>query len=59
MNREEFIKELKRLVASGEVTDIENWVYANRKSRTTAYKVLRSSEYEEIRIQKHCIYVKK
>lgn len=59
MSREDFIKELKRLIASGEVTDIESFIYANEDSRTKAKKILKSEEYEEVKIRKHFIYVKK
>ena len=59
MTREDFIAEFKRLVASGEATDIESYIYANEASRTKAKKDLQGEAWEEIKIRKHYIYIKR
>jgi hypothetical protein len=59
MSRKELIEEIKKLVASGEMTDIEGYIYANEASRTKAKKDLQGEAWEEIKIRKHYIYIKR
>jgi len=59
MNRQELIDLIKDLVENGEITDVESLIYKTRKSRTTVSRILRDDGYEEIRIGKRVIYIKK
>ena len=59
MDRLELIIEFKRLVATGEVTDIESFCQTSQHSRTKARKLLEGDEYTPVHIRKRTIYIKK
>jgi len=58
MNRQELIQQIKDMIANGEITDIESYVYASQNSRTKAKSVLRSNLYTEVKVRKQTIYIK-
>lgn len=59
MDRAEFIKEVKRLISIGEMTDVESYVRTLDTSRTKARTDLESQEWDKITIRKRIIYIKK
>ena len=59
MSRNELIREIKQLVDSGEITDIESYIFSTRYSRTKAKSDLRLGDWAEIKIGKRNIYIKK
>ena len=60
MNRPEFIEEFTRLVESGEITDIETFMFNNRKSRGKAISDLnKESDFAKVRLGKHNLFIKK
>lgn len=59
MDRAEFIKEAKRLISIGEMTDVESYVRTLDASRTKARTDLESQEWDKITIRKRIIYIKK
>lgn len=59
MDNELLISTIKEQVINGDIIDIESYAFKNEVSRTKATSVLTSSEWEEIKIRKRSIYIRK
>mgnify|MGYP000854750618 FL=1 len=59
MERKKLIQEVKELIETGEITDIEGYIRKTEYSRTKATSLLNNSDvWGKIKIGKRFIYIK-